>query len=37
MSDFFKGIEPVPFKGPDTDDPFWRDGPDGKQGAIPDI
>ena len=21
MTDFFKGIEPVPFKGPDTDDP----------------
>ena len=22
MSDFFKGIEPVPFKGPDSDDPL---------------
>ena len=22
MSDFFKGIEPVPFKGPDSDDPM---------------
>ena len=22
MSDFFNGIEPVPFKGPDTDDPL---------------
>ena len=22
MSDFFKGIDPVPFKGPDSDDPL---------------
>ena len=22
MSDFFKGIDPVPFKGPDSDDPM---------------
>ena len=31
MSDFFKGIDPVPFKGPDSDDPlafrFYEQGP----------
>ena len=37
MSDFFKGIAPVPFKGPDSDDPlafrFYEQGPDGPRQA----